>query len=521
MRFPPAFLLFVSLLMPTLLAAALTPGALFGPYAILQRDRRVPVWGTADSGERVVVTFSSKQGVVRATDTADEAGRWRVMLGELPEGAAGELIFETEKGERRVSPDVLVGDVWLCGGQSNMEWTVRKSAGAAEAIAEADLPQIRQFRVRPAISDEPLSEPKDGKWVVCSPKTVGEFTALGFFVARDLFRGSGVPQGLINCSWGGTAIETWLSGNAYASGARPELSVVKARWEKRRANYPAAKLAYDQAKAAFEEEKRAAEAAGASFTKRPPRAPSGGPQDRAVPSRAFNAMLNPLAGYGVRAALWYQGEANWQFPREYAGLFAALIEDWRQAWGSPELPFVFMQLPGFGGDGTVCWPILREGQAAALSLPATSLVVTCDLGEPKEIHPANKAEFADRMAKVIQRDVFGESVVASGPVIRSARRDGEVMRVKLAGVGEGDLTPVLRSLAPKPGAFELAGEDRKFHPAAATLVADGREVIVRSSLVRAPVALRYAWRDFPSPVLFNKAGLPAAPFRTDDWLDKR
>lgn len=508
--------------LPILISAAvLTPASVFGPHAVLQRGGDgVPVWGTAEAGARVAVTFSSEHGTARGTDVADASGRWRVALGPLPEGAVGKLIFETEKGERRVSPDVLVGDVWLCGGQSNMEWTLRKSAGAAEAIVDVNLTKIRQFRVRAAISDEPLASPQGGEWVVCTPETAGDFSALGFFVARDFFRRGGIPQGLINCSWGGTAIETWLSGNAIASGARAELSSVKMRWRQRQEKYPAAKLVYDQAKAAYDAEKQAAEAAGSNFTKRAPRAPSGGPKDRAVPSRAFNAMVHPISGYGVRAVLWYQGEANWEFPREYAGLFAALIEDWRRAWDRPELPFVFVQLPGFGGDGTTCWPILREGQAAALALPKTSMVVTCDLGEPKEIHPRNKEEFADRLAKVIRRDIFGESIVAAGPTLHSASRDGETMRVTLGGVGEGDLAAVLRSAVPKPGAFELAGDDRKFYPASAALAAGGREVIVRTPFVREPVALRYAWRDFPAPVLFNKAGLPAAPFRTDDWVDK-
>jgi sialate O-acetylesterase len=290
---------------------------------------------------------------------------------------------------------------------------------------------------------------------------------------------------------------------------------VQERWDKIVADYPAAKEKFDRALAEWEEKKKAAEQAGQEFSQPKPKAPDGGPKSRGV-SGAYNAMIHPLAPYTVRAALWYQGEANWKYPGEYGRLLRALMKDWRAKWQDADLPFVIVQLPAYGGDGNVCWPYIREGQAAAVpALPPAGLLVTVDLGEPKEIHPPNKQVFADRLTRTVRRTVFGEDIDDKGPIILSATPEGAAMRVKVEEKGK----IVLRDQPPVLGAFELAGEDRVFHPAAVRL--EGNDLVVSSPAVPAPVALRYAWREFPKPCLFDDQGLPAAPFRTDDWPPKK
>jgi len=488
-------------------AGQLSPNVLFGDHAVLQRDKPVTVWGKAQPGSSVRVSFKEKS----AQAVADDRGRWQMTLPALPGGESGELIFESGD-ERVVSKDVIVGDVWLCTGQSNMEWTVKKSDNATAEIAAGNFPEIRQFKVLTGVSARP-EESVRGKWVVCSPETVGDFTALGYFMARNLLKVTGQPQGLINASWGGTAIETWLSQDAIA--ADPALAVIQERWDKVVAAYPAAKAKFDRTMAEWEEKKKAAAREGKEFTQPKPKAPEGGPKSRGV-SGAYNAMIHPLAPYTVRAAIWYQGEANWKYPTQYGGLLKALIKDWRVKWNDAELPFVIVQLPAYGGEGNVCWPYIREGQAGAVtSLPPAGLLVTVDLGEAKEIHPPNKQVFGERLARTVRRTVFGEDLDDQGPVILSATPEGSAMRVRVEEKGR----IVLREQPPVLGAFELAGADRVFHPATARL--EGRDLIVSSPAVPAPVALRYAWREFPKPCLFDDQGLPAAPFRTDDWPPKK
>lgn len=482
------------------------PAALFGDHAVLQRDCPVAVWGTADPSEAVKVRF----GGVSAEGVADANGLWKVVLPCLTGGEKGTLFFESPKGSA-ASEDVLVGDVWLCAGQSNMEWTLRKSDHAAEETAAADFPEIRQFKV-PPLAKPDLQDQVQGKWSVCTPQTAGDFTAIGYYLAKDLHERSLVPQGLLNCSRGGTQIESWLSPEALASQA--SLSIVMDRWNQLATAYPEAKAEFDVAMDAWNREKAEVEKAGTSFAKPKPVPPGGDPASRGLPSSVHNAMAAPVLPYTKRAVIWYQGEANWQHPPEYKDLLQALIVDWRKKMGQGDLPFAIIQLPSYGTDDTLSWPILREGQAAALQLPATSLVVAMGLGGT-DIHPLNKQDYAARLAPVVRRDVLGEQIVASGPQITSAVTEGSRMRVLLAGDG----TPVLKESPDRVGAFELAGEDRRFYPAKADM--DGGDILVTSDKVPSPVALRYAWRSNPIPVLFNKEGFPAAPFRTDQWIDKK
>ncbi|MGA3007686.1 MAG: sialate O-acetylesterase, partial [Opitutaceae bacterium] len=339
---------------------------IFADHAVLQCGKPVPIWGRADAGETVIVTFHGQ--VVGTTAGAD--GRWIVYLDALPMSAEPADLTVTGKN-KFAAHDVLVGEVWLCSGQSNMEFCVDspvkdafRVANAAEEVAAAHYPLIRHFKVKPAESDTP-TDAMDGSWAVCSPATVGEFTAVGYFFARDIYEKLHVPVGLINSTWGGTPIESWMS--PLALGGDPAFAVAGERWQKCLADYPAAKERYDEDLAAWKKSADAAKAAGKNFPEDKPRPPHG-PSDPWTPTGLFNGMISPLLPYAVRGVLWYQGETNAPHAPEYHALFAALITAWRAHFGQGDLPFYFVQLAGYkypkSKDGAE-WALIREGQAQA------------------------------------------------------------------------------------------------------------------------------------------------------------
>ena len=520
LRVPPtpfvAALMKIRSLLPALVFAAFTVAApriladitlapLFRDGAILQRDQPLTVWGQASAAERVEVRFRNQTASV--ITKAD--GRWRVTL--KPEKAATFPSDLVATGANTVVVhDVLVGDVWLCSGQSNMGFVVRNTMNAEAEIAAADFPMIRQFKVPLVVAEKPADDVAGG-WTACSPATVAGFTAVGYFFARDLHQRTGVPIGIVNSSWGGTQIESWISEPALR--ASPVSKDVYARWETLLAGFPAKQSAYEAALAKWEAEKSAATIAGTSFTRAAPAKPEG-PGSRQLPAGLYNAMIAPLVPFGFRGVLWYQGEANASRHAEYASLFPAMIKQWRADFDQP-LPFYFVQLANFesgGGNRGDAWAFLREAQARALELPNTGMAVAIDIGNPKDIHPKNKQEVGRRLALLVRRQLFGEKVEDSGPVFVAAKREGVTMRLSFTHSHELTLEP-----AKTDGrvAFEVAGENRKFVPATAHV--DDDSIVVSSEKVPEPVAVRYAWRNSPDARLFNDAGLPAAPFRSDDW----
>ncbi len=493
----------------TLTWAVPTPCALFGPNAVLQRDEPVIVWGEASPDEIVTVKFQETTGQAKA----DASGHWEVTLPTLKTGQGGDLIFESTSG-RAVSSNVVVGDVWFCSGQSNMELPVSRAANAAAEIAEARYPEIRQFKV-------PIPQPGTpagklaGQWEVCTPETVGKFTAAGYFFARDLHQVNHQPQGLINCSWGGTPIEAWLNPELIAT---PSFQFIAKRWEALQATYPERKKLHDQKLALWTQRQQEAKNLSQPFNEAKPIVPLGAPGDREAPSQAYEWMTRPVIPYTVRAVLWYQGEANAARVTEYRDLLHAVIADWRQAWKKPTLPVIVVQLPNFKGGGSdlgTVWAQLREAQASVLSLPATGLVVTVDIGNPVDIHPLNKQDVGKRLALVARRLIFAEEVVDTGPQFLSATREGNRMTLQFETCG--------RTMHIKPAAtdgrrsFELAGADHQFY--AATASVSGNRIIVSCAEVPEPQSIRYCWRGNAAAVLFNDLGLPAAPFRTDHWTD--
>jgi sialate O-acetylesterase len=457
------------------LSAEIALAPLFTDHAVLQQGKLVPIWGRADPGEHVSVSFGGQ--TVGAT--AGEDGTWVVLLAPLSASAAGADLVAAGKSNTLTRHDVVVGEVWLCSGQSNMEFTLGVQArrgmrllNGAQEIAAARFPLIRQFEVgrEPAAA---LSDLATGTWVPCSPDTAGNFSAVGYFFARDIHRRLGVPVGVIDSTWGGTPIEAWLSPMALASD--PAFAAVRTRWNQASPDYPH-KTSW-------------------------------------APAGLFNGMINPLLPYAMRGVLWYQGESNANRAAEYHRLFAAMISAWRAHFAQGDLPFLWVQLANYvppDDRGGSTWAYLREAQAQALTLPATGMAVTIDIGDPKSIHPANKQEVGRRLALIAKNKVYGLVGDFSGPVFESAERVGAAMRVHFEYADNG-LTAAAKPLQ----SFEIAGADRRFYPAVASIAHD--TVLVQSPKVLAPVAVRYAWQNNPEANLYNGAGLPAAPFRSDNW----
>ena len=510
----PALLFLAALDLPARADVALA--ALFQDHVVLQRDQPVPIWGHAAPGEAVAVMFRGQtQHVLAGAD-----GTWLVHLAPLGGSATPAELVVAGRNTVRVS-DVLVGEVWLCSGQSNMEFPVLDPASrifhleqAAAEVAAADFPLIRQFKVARAVAEKPTAT-LQGDWAVCSPATAGNFTAVGYFFARELSRRLGVPVGIINSTWGGTPIESWMSAEVLASD--PAFAVVDQRWRQTLAGYPAKKPAAERALAAWQEDEAIAKAAGetahAAFlaAHRKPRQPRG-PGDPWTPSGLFNGMIAPLKPYAWRGVLWYQGESNAEHAAEYRALFGAMITQWRHDWGRGDFPFYFVQLANYRvpADATgSTYAFLREAQAQTLALPATGMAVTIDIGNPENIHPGNKQAVGRRLALLALAQLHDLAGEWSGPVFASASREGPAMRVRFTHAAS-----LAARTAPLAG-FALAGADRIFHSANARIVGDS--VLVTATEVAAPIAVRYAWANNPEAGLVNGAGLPAAPFRSDNW----
>jgi len=629
----------VAIVAPIEVSAQLRASRLIGDGMVMQRSARVPVWGWAKPGARVSVTFDGK----RYSGTADTAGAWKVTLPAMKAGGPHAMTIASNGDTLRVG-DILVGDVWVASGQSNMEWVVANSNDAAREIAAANEPQIRQFKVPQSWAWSPESDLAGGSWERADPAHVGNFTAVGYFFARDLRRTVKVPIGIINTSWGGSRIEPWMSARALGTDSAAvakriadENALAQKTIDELRAKIGAvadhdpglvngnavwADPALDQSAWASIETPKTWEQAGygmdgiawyrTSFDLTPDEAKSGvtlaldmiddsdeswvnghhiggmqnawnvqrryevpatalvpgrnmiavrvedtgggggiyGEPDslyvqiggvkrplagswrfkvgtisanvsasmNQVPTVLWNKMVHPLLPYPIKGALWYQGESN-AYPGaafEYRTQFANMITDWRKRWGVGAFPFLWVQLANYMAVDTApnpnsAWAMLRESQTATLALPNTAQAVIIDLGETNDIHPKNKQDVGKRLALAARKVAYGEAVAYSGPMYRSHTvRAGRVTLTLNSANGLHT-----RDGGPVKG-FAIAGADKHFVWANATIV--GNHVSVWSDNVPQPVAVRYAWGDNPLDAnLYNAAGLPATPFRTDRW----
>ncbi len=488
-----------------LIWADVKPSALFSDNAVLQQGGDVPVWGTAREGEKVTVEFAGQSATTIAKD-----GKWRVMLKNLK--ADGPHVL-TIKGDNVVTvQNVVAGEVWLCSGQSNMAFPVvppervqpRQPLWEEEA-AKADYPMIRHFRTGGGALDEPAAE-VTGKWEVCTPVTVREFTAVGYFFARDLWVARHAPVGLINSSVGATGAASWVSRETLLSS--PELKGNLDRQEKNKADYPAQLEKYKADEPRLLAEYNTAVAKAKADGKPEPRKPTPPRNpftDAYRPTGYYNSKIFPLAPFALRGVLWYQGESNSGHATEYRILFGGLIAGWRELWQKLELPFLFVQLPEYKGTP----PDIREAQLRTWTdTPHTGMVVTVDCGDAENIHPADKRPIGARLSLIARATVYGEDIVYSGPLFDAAKfTDGHaVLTFKHSGGG-------LLAKNGGLGGFTIAGANKKFVAAKAEIIDD--TVVVSSPEVSEPKAVRYGWDNVPVPSLYNKEGLPASPFRTD------
>ncbi len=622
-------------------AAQIILPAVFGDHMVFQQNADAPIWGWAAPGEPVTVTPG--WGAPAAAAVADERGRWRTTLRTPAAGGPFGFNVSGPKSGTVAVRDVLAGEVWLCSGQSNMEWPLRSAADGDREVAAAEHAAIRLFAVENAHAAAPRADCR-GAWAACTPESAATFSAVAYSFGRELHRHLGVPIGLIASDWGGTVAEAWMSQSALRAfpefaaeldmlqtvtdpnrrdrsggwerwwGSLDEQGPVPGGWATAGfddASWPTMEIpstwagnlggfdgllylrrsidlpaAWQDQPAALElgpiddlddawvngvhvggvhepgrwHEPRRYEVparvlrgsgnvvavrvldtggaggvngrpeqlrlvrgddrvaiAGAWRFQRGraardlPAPPRGADIDRNAPTVLSNGMIAPLRPFAIAGVTWYQGESNRPRPEQYAALFPALIRDWRAAWGR-EIPFYFVQIAPFayGGD-TGQAAALREAQAAALTEPATGMVVTLDLGEPYDIHPRNKQEVGRRLALLARRGVYGEAGLgSSGPRLRSVRVEGSRVRIDFDDAGSG-----LELRDGRRGRFLVAGDDQRFAVADAAL--DGSTLVVSSPSVAAPVAVRYAWEAAPEARLFNREGLPAPPFRTDDW----
>ncbi|HAA87481.1 MAG TPA: sialate O-acetylesterase [Verrucomicrobiales bacterium] len=452
-----------------------------GSGMVLQRDMAVPVWGWAEVGEEVTVSFA---GQTKKT-TAGDDGKWMIKLDSLKANAKGSTL--TISGNNKINLDnVLVGEVWICSGQSNMEWAIRQSMNPKEEAAAANYPQIRLFNV-PGHTVSPL--PKDegaGQWQVCEPNSANNFSAVGYFFGRRLHKDLKVPVGLIGSNWGGTRIEPWTTLAGFES--VPELSKIA-----------------DQVKN-YKQDTRV-----------------GGGQ----PSAIYNSMVHPLTPFAMRGGIWYQGESNGNEGITYYQKKHALVNGWRKAFQNKDLAFYWVQLANFqkesdkpeGGDG---WAKLREAQTKALDIPGTGMAVITDIGAANDIHPKNKQDVGWRLAQWALHQTYGQkNLVPSGPLYKSHKVEGNKIRLSFDHAGSGLIVGKKTGLEPteevKDGKlehFSISGKDNKWVWADARI--DGQTVVVESKEVSEPVAVRYGFTMNPAKAnLYNKEGLPAGPFRTD------
>lgn len=509
---------------------------LFGDHMVLQRDAPVAVWGRAEPGESVSVKFAGQAVGTKA----DGEGKWRVVLAPIAMRAQPSEMEVAGKNTLRFQ-DVVVGDVWLCSGQSNMAMSLDRCDSAAD-LAAADLPGIRflvvggkgvmETRFPSAYPEEDIArDAKAGLWHVVQPQSAGDMSGVAFYFARKVYKETGVPIGLLDSSVGGTRIESWFSPDA-ALGIS-ELADLRRQYEEKvvrwRASLPAA-IAKVEPWAA---EAKKALANGGPIPREPewPGNPVYNPGDnpRGVPYGLYYGMIHPLRPWRIKGVTWYQGEGNVGEGTLYVAKMRALVAEWRKAWGQGDFPFYFVQLASLGPvpaepPEREPWAELREAQRRSLSIPNTGMAVAIDVGEAADIHPKNKFDVGERLARwALARDYGKKDLVPCGPLYRDMKVEGPTIRVAFDHGGSGLMVGRKAGRAPaeevkdgKLQRFAIAGADRKWQWAEARI--DGATVILSCPLVSAPVAARYAFAANPEGCnLYNREGLPASPFRTDDW----
>lgn len=483
--------------------------AIIGDHMVLQQKQANPIWGWDAPGTAVTVTFSGQTH----SATAGPDGKWRVVL-EPVDASAEPAVLSIEGSTRRDLQEVLVGEVWMCSGQSNMGFTVGGDWNAEVESLAANVPGLRLISV-PQVGTQELRDDFNGKWEASTPESCRGFSAVGYFYGKYLHEILGVPVGLIDNAWGGSAAEAWVRRETIESD--PRFQTLLDGWKQREAQLQTdeAKARHEVAMAAWKEAAEKAKAEG----KPVPRAPLSPEQllsGNARPGNIFGGVVHPTLGYGIKGVIWYQGESNAGRAWEYAQLFPFMIEQWRAEWGQGDFPFYWVQLADFKPElpepGDSQWAELRESQTRSLSLPNTGEAVIIDLGEANDIHPKNKHDVAARLVRwALARD-YGYQLEPQSPTYRAMEVAGNTATLSFDHVGSGLRTVDVNEVR----GFAICGEDRQWKWAQAKIVG-GDKIEVWADEVAAPVAVRYAWADNPVCNVLSKEGLPMTPFRTDDF----
>lgn len=464
---------FCMLLCSNIVFAKIILSPLFSDNMVLQQKDNVALWGGSEAEKNIIITTSWNRKVFKTK--ADSAGNWKIKVATPKAGGPYSITFND--GEILTISNVLIGEVWICSGQSNMEMPIEgwgKIKDYKEELVAAHHPNIRLLKVEKTTSTQPLSEAiYANSWQASSPTSVSEFSAVAYFFARDIQKHHNVPIGIIQAAYSGAPAESWVSGPSLRT--MPDYdSVVKI------------------------------------ISSKP-----GRPQNSHIPTVLYNAMIHPLIQYNIRGVIWYQGEGNASRAHQYKSLFPLLIHDWRQLWNNKNMPFYFVQLANFKEAVTVPgesdWAELREAQLKTLSLPHTGMAVAIDLGDVKDIHPKNKLDVGLRLARIARAKVYNENIAYSGPVYKDYKIKKNKIVLSFHHTRAG--LKIQNGIALQ--GFSIAGEDKKFYWSKAKI--KGNKIIVWSDHVPDPVAVRYAWAINPVCNLYNSAGLPASPFRTDSW----
>jgi sialate O-acetylesterase len=477
---------------------------IFSSNMVLQQKQPNPIWGKGDPGATLEVRFADRVQEV----TVGEDGRWMAALPSMKAGNTAYDLRVSHGAESLYFDNILIGEVWVASGQSNMQWSVKQSDNPEKEIGAAKYPNLRLFYVKRVTADTP-QEDCEGTWEQCSPETVAGFSAVAYYFGRELHKKLKVPVGMIHTSWGGTPSEAWTSQETVEK--EPAFAPITARWENIIAKWPETLAAHEKKVADWKAKKEKGEATD----KQKPRFPMGPDHPHRV-SSLFNGMINPIVPYGIQGAIWYQGESNAGRAYQYRTIFPAMIEDWRMHWGEGDFPFYFVQLANYKARSDEPtpdsdWAELREAQFMTLALKNTGMASAIDIGEADDIHPRNKQDVGKRLARwALRHDYKMRDVVPSGPLYKSHSISGDG-KVSI----RFDHAKGLHAKGGKLGGFMIAGEDKQFVWADAEV--KGKKVIVWSDQVPNPKAVRYGWAINPVSTLYNAAGLPASPFRTDDW----
>jgi len=477
--------------------------SILGNNMVIQRDQPVNIWGQAEPSEKILVQLD--EDIARAT--ADDNGFWGVTL--KPREASRQSLQMTisgTKSQNMTLENILVGEVWICSGQSNMQFSMLETHSPIPEIQKADYSRIRLFYVPRKISTSPQND-VNAEWDICSPETIGPFSAVAYYFGWEIHTELDIPVGLINTNWGGTRIEPWTPDSGFPR--EPLGTLYKNNLKEA---LPKLQDWIRTTSQALEND---------TYIHPQPQIPGHPFQNNRTPTVLYNAMIHPLIRFPIRGALWYQGESNRNDGLEYTAKMEALIKGWRSAWQLGDFPFYYVQLAPFNYGYTLIndesdildfyrLPLIWEAQQNALNIPNTGMAVVTDITDLYNIHPQNKKDVGHRLALWALANTYGKTdLVFSGPLYKSMTTEGNKIRITFEHTGSG-----LKSLDNQPLSwFEIAGENRDFLKATAEI--DGHTVLVWNKRIGKPVAVRFGWYQLATPNLGNEEGLPASPFRTN------